>query len=579
MPVSVGGGEVLLPARGGALTARAASDAALDLLSQATGSLVGRASSSCACGVPRRESPSAVDALRPSHFDELGKTVVCRNKRIEVPTCVEEITADWLTRVLRHKGILPPHCRVSEVDARPVGGNGQGMMAEMALLNLTFEADATPTAPSPTRAVSDSVAADVPKVEPAEDMRGSPNILDLAAHDGGESAAGAGAEESISSPKMLASSKSTPHLSSERAAELFSVPRQMVAKLSPLSSSVLPGWVVRQQFRQEAHFYNDFTVESGGLPRPKCYVALDGRNLSGRQSGVCMLLEYVGHASMYTRLRSCCERELERPAAVVSALAAFHARWWGHAKASPLESYAHPKHFDGLGRLFTSELLFASLLRTGLPALEQWAGEVYAPVLGWRSLLQRKMPELLAQFFSPPFTLCHGDVHLENIFFSDLWRGGCAFVDFGNMHFDQGVTDVNFFLTTNLPPAYRREHEESLVRAYHRGLLAGGVDEASYPWAQCWRDYRFRTLHVFWFYACGVAPAFARQKRLETGAYAPGGDDRLRQMYEGDGAAGSGFHERIVAALLDHRVHELVQGIGEEKKKSYSRACAFPGFG
>jgi len=517
--------------------------------------------------------------LRPSHFDELGKTVVCRNKRIEVPTCVEEITADWLTRVLRHKGILPPHCRVSEVDARPVGGNGQGMMAEMALLNLTFEADATPTAPSPTRAVSDSVAADVPKVEPAEDMRGSPNILDLAAHDGGESAAGAGAEESISSPKMLASSKSTPHLSSERAAELFSVPRQMVAKLSPLSSSVLPGWVVRQQFRQEAHFYNDFTVESGGLPRPKCYVALDGRNLSGRQSGVCMLLEYVGHASMYTRLRSCCERELERPAAVVSALAAFHARWWGHAKASPLESYAHPKHFDGLGRLFTSELLFASLLRTGLPALEQWAGEVYAPVLGWRSLLQRKMPELLAQFFSPPFTLCHGDVHLENIFFSDLWRGGCAFVDFGNMHFDQGVTDVNFFLTTNLPPAYRREHEESLVRAYHRGLLAGGVDEASYPWEQCWRDYRFRTLHVFWFYACGVAPAFARQKRLETGAYAPGGDDRLRQMYEGDGAAGSGFHERIVAALLDHRVHELVQGIGEEKKKSYSRACAFPGFG
>ena len=105
MPVSVGGGEALLPARGGALTARAASDAALDMLSQATGSLVGRASSSCACGVPRRESPSAVDALRPSHFDELGKTVVCRNKRIEVPTCVEEITADSL---MMFKMLMPP---------------------------------------------------------------------------------------------------------------------------------------------------------------------------------------------------------------------------------------------------------------------------------------------------------------------------------------------------------------------------------------------------------------------------------------------------------------------------------------
>ena len=553
---------------GALLSERSKSDAAIDLLAVAT--------SSCACGGHRRGSPSPHDAVRPSHYDELGKKVVCKSGQIEVPTSVEEITADWLTRILRHKGILPPHCRVSQVDARPVGGEGQGMMAEMALLNLTFEADATSAVPSPTRAVVDA-----PEVEPA-DFRGSPNILDVAGDDGDESAAGPGAESvSVPSSPKMASSKSTPHLSSERAAELFSVPRQMVAKLSPMSSSVMPGWVVRQQFRQEAHFYNDFTIESGGLPRPKCYVALDGRNLSGRQSGVCMLLEYVGHASMYTRLRSCCERQLERPAAVMSALAAFHARWWGHAKAAPLESYAHPKHFDGLGRLFTSELLFAALLRTGLLALEKWGGEVYAPVLGWRSLLQRKMPELLAQFFSPPFTLCHGDVHLENIFFGDQWRGGCAFVDFGNMHFDQGVTDVNFFLTTNLPPAYRREHEVSLVRAYHRGLLAGGVAEESYPWEQCWRDYRFRTLHVFWFYACGVAPAFARQKRLETGAYAPGGDDRLRQMYEGDGTPGSGFHERIVAALLDHRVDELVQELGEDKektKKKDSRSCVFPGF-
>ena len=547
---------------GGALIVQSTSDAALDLLAVAT--------SSCACGGQRRAAPS-LDDMRPSHFDAIGKKVVCKSGQIEVPTSVQEITADWLTRVLSHKGILPPHCRVSKVDAQPVGGEGQGMMAEMALLNLTFEADATSAVPSPTRGT-----ADAPDDKPA-DFRGSPAILECAGDGSGEATARAAVGvERVSMPSSkMACSKSSPQLSSERAAELFSVPRQMVAKLSPLNSSVMPGWVVRQQFRQEAHFYNDFTVESGGLPRPICYVALEGRNLSGRQSGVCMLLEYVGHASMYTRLRSCCERQLERPAAVVSALAAFHARWWGHARAPPVDAYAHPRHFDGLGRLFTSELLFVSLLRTGLPALEKWAGDVYAPVLGWRSMLQRKMTDLLAQFFSPPFTLCHGDVHLENIFFGDQWRGGCAFVDFGNMHFDQGVTDINFFLTTNLPPAFRREHEMSLVRAYHRGLIEGGVAEESYPFEQCWRDYRFRTLHVFWFYACGVAPAFARQKRLETGAYAIGGDDRLRQMYEGDGTAGSGFHERIVAALLDHRVEELVQEIGEDKKKKDNRACGF----
>ena len=85
--------------------------------------------------------------------------------------------------------------------------------------------------------------------------------------------------------------------------------------------------------------------------------------------------------------------------------------------------------------VFTSEFLFSNLLRIGLPALEEWAGDVYAPVLAWRGTLQRILPELLAQWFSPPFTLCHGDVHLENLFFGTQWRGGCAFIDFGNMHF------------------------------------------------------------------------------------------------------------------------------------------------
>ena len=136
------------------------------------------------------------------------------------------------------------------------------------------------------------------------------------------------------------------------------------------------------------------------------------------------------------------------------------------------------------------------------------------------------------------------------------------------------MTDVNFFLTTNLPPTYREKHEESLLRAYHRGLVAGGVHEAAYPFARCWRSYRFRTLHVFLFYACGVAPDFARQKRLGAGAYARGGDERLRQMYDGDGVhEGSGFHERVVAALLDHKVEELIREIADRAATDRAGAC------
>ena len=34
----------------------------------------------------------------------------------------------------------------------------------------------------------------------------------------------------------------------------------------------------------------------------------------------------------------------------------------------------------------------------------------------------------------------------------------------------------------------RRTNEEALIREYHRGLLAAGVD--GYDWNTCWDDYR-----------------------------------------------------------------------------------------
>ena len=193
------------------------------------------------------------EKLRPQAFHPLGK-----RGQLDVPTSMDAITPVWLTKALQVKEILPPGCRITKVKAQPVGGEGKGMMSEMALLDLTFERDA------PT-----------------------------------------------------------------------SVPRRLVAKLSPKSDSALPQWVVKQQFRQEAHFYNDFTVESGGLPRPECYVALEGRTLIGRPI-FCMLLEYVAKATMCTRVRSC--SDLERLHRVMAALATLHARWWEHPRAAPIEA-------------------------------------------------------------------------------------------------------------------------------------------------------------------------------------------------------------------------------------------------
>ena len=50
---------------------------------------------------------------------------------------------------------------------------------------------------------------------------------------------------------------------------------------------------------------------------------------------------------------------------------------------------------------------------------------------------------------------CHNDTHLENIFFHERFPGGCAFIDFGNVFFGHGLSDVAFFISTCLEPEVR----------------------------------------------------------------------------------------------------------------------------
>ena len=46
------------------------------------------------------------------------------------------------------------------------------------------------------------------------------------------------------------------------------LPKNLIAKMCPQSAN-LSGWLLKNIYLNEAHFYNDFTVEHGGLPRPE----------------------------------------------------------------------------------------------------------------------------------------------------------------------------------------------------------------------------------------------------------------------------------------------------------------------
>uniref|UniRef100_A0A7S4HEQ4 CHK kinase-like domain-containing protein n=1 Tax=Prymnesium polylepis TaxID=72548 RepID=A0A7S4HEQ4_9EUKA len=321
-------------------------------------------------------------------------------------------------------------------------------------------------------------------------------------------------------------------------------PTNFVAKFAPQGRTPIPRFLVRHTFMSETHFYFDFDVEQGGLPRPECYFAL--ADASRRKLTFCLLIEDMAPARCVSRTAGC--DDMDSLTSVMASLARLHARWWGHPKSAPLEWAPHPSDFAGaVGHVWRY------LERAGLKALPACFGETYAPILDWAPLVLRRQRKIFRELFAEPLTLCHGDAHLDNIFFHERFSDGCALVDFGNMMFGQGLSDVAFFLATNVSVETRRQHENTVLRFYHMRLIEGGVDPDAYPFERCLRDYRFQLWRPF-VALLTLTPGFARQKRLREGMFASSpseADERLLTMY-------LQFNQRLVAALLDHKWIDLL---------------------
>jgi len=325
------------------------------------------------------------------------------------------------------------------------------------------------------------------------------------------------------------------------------VPKRFIAKFSPQQNAPLPSFVIRSIFATEAHWYNDFLEEDGGLPRPTAYLTaakLWRQRWWRRYPVFCMLLEQLPPPP-YSRVSGC--DSLPELSLVMQSLAGLHARWWGHQKAPPLEWVTHPGKDIG-GLLYNG---FVLATKVGFGALRRTYGDVYAPVLAWLPHIRRRHRYILDELFRPPLTLCHGDVHLDNMFFNEGFSTGIKAIDFGNMIFSQAMFDVAFFLGTNLDVPVRRKLEKELLTLYHSKLIEGGVKD--YSFEQCWRDYRFNLWRPF-INLLTIVPSFAKQKKTRTGMFSPNptkADKQMFDMYER-------FNERLVAALVDHDWLELL---------------------
>mmetsp|Transcript_39169 Transcript_39169/g.117249 ORF Transcript_39169/g.117249 Transcript_39169/m.117249 type:complete len:483 (+) Transcript_39169:75-1523(+) len=343
-------------------------------------------------------------------------------------------------------------------------------------------------------------------------------------------------------------------------------PLQFVAKFSPCKTS-MPGFMLRSIFGAEAHWYNDMEELDQGLGRPAAFfigAKLFHKRFWKRKPVFCMLVEMMPKP-LYSRTSGC--DNLQHLRLVMTSLASFHARWWKASKKEEPLTWVSAPGTDHMG-LFKNALIFS--VNKGFPALERCWGDTYKPVLAMKPVIMQKLKWFVREVYKPPLTLCHGDVHLDNIFFDESFPTGMKMIDFGNICIAQAGFDVAYFLAQNIEPELRRTCEAELMLLYHERLVRDGVE--GYSLDDCWRSYRlnlFRVLINVMFVSYDQFAADAKRKRGMFAETPTKEDEKLRATYDAT-------NRRMAAALVDAKFDELLSSEG----KTMHNPCRFlPGVG
>ena len=254
-------------------------------------------------------------------------------------------------------------------------------------------------------------------------------------------------------------------------------PRHLIAKFSSDQPQAQQALAANRGYQREFDFYQNFAAQTGPLV-PFCYWS-HYDPLTNRAG---LLLEYVEdarHTSVY-------DGNIEDIRSVLGRLVPFHAKWWNQsAKLSSL--------CQGQDRFIVDPIL-AKLDRARINIHQHFRNEVGETLI---ALLEYWIPNarrLIAYEQQKPQTLCHGDLHRDQILFPRAADGAVRIIDWQMAARDSGAYDLAYLLITGLRPEQRTVCERAMVENYHAELLAHGVTD--YPLEALWSSYRFSLARI-----------------------------------------------------------------------------------
>lgn len=240
-------------------------------------------------------------------------------------------------------------------------------------------------------------------------------------------------------------------------------------------------------YGRETAIYNHLSDELS-LPSAHCWFAAH----DPESDDFVVVMEDLGHLRVCSQLDGC---SVDDARTVVRQIARLHGEWWMDDRLLSLpfmESAGNPPYPQ----------FHAQSTKDAWPVFVEKFGEHLTPAF---TDLGERWPEIgppiMEMNNDEPWTLSHGDLRLDNIFFHDT--DAASVVDFQITFRGGAAFDLAYFLCQSLTVDNRRAHQDELLRLYHDGLLAQGV--TNYSWDQFLVDYRRSVLFGFCYPMTGGA--------------------------------------------------------------------------
>jgi aminoglycoside/choline kinase family phosphotransferase len=266
-------------------------------------------------------------------------------------------------------------------------------------------------------------------------------------------------------------------------------------------------------YEKEVRFYQQAAQEIP-VATPQVYVA----EHDPATRDFVLLLEDLGDRRMEDQIAGC---SIEDARTAVDALVALHSAKWESDFPAWLPSYSDPPFPQVIQGMYKQAWPQALEIVAGhlSPQMREF-GERYVEIVDW----------FMAELGHKPWTMCHGDFRLDNLFFgSTPDHAPVTIVDWQIAFRGRAGYDVAYFVSQSLPTDVRRSHEQSLKDRYLEGLAKNGID---YPSEEFEKDYA-RTIAY-----CFIYPVVSAGQIEMT-------NERMRELI-------LGILDRSVQAIVDN---------------------------